>query len=81
MPVDVSNAVKCFPREMRDQLFPPGMELQRIVDVADSGCAKAFKLTWNSLRDAVLLVLLRAAGGLGKAVDWPWSALWRSRLP
>jgi len=61
--------------------FPPGMELQRIVDVADT-VARSIQLTWNKLaRCGWLLVLLVAAGALGNSPTGPWSALWGSRLP
>ena len=63
--LDVSNAVNASLAEIETS-FPPGMELQRIVDVADT-VRESIQLTWNSLRDAVLLVLLVLLVALGNS--------------
>ncbi len=63
--LEVSEAVNAALSRLEPD-FPPGVELQRIVDVADS-VRESIQLTWSSLRDAVLLVLLVLLLALGNS--------------
>jgi hydrophobe/amphiphile efflux-1 (HAE1) family protein len=63
--LEVSKAVNAALSRLEPD-FPPGVELQRIVDVADS-VRESIQLTWASLRDAVLLVLLVLLLALGNS--------------
>ncbi len=63
--LEVSKAVNAALTRLEPE-FPLGVELQRIVDVADS-VRESIQLTWRSLRDAVLLVLLVLLMALGNS--------------
>jgi hydrophobe/amphiphile efflux-1 (HAE1) family protein len=61
--LQVSKAVNAALAELAPS-FPPGIALQQIVDVADS-VRESIDLTWASLREAVLLVLIVLLLSLG----------------
>jgi len=61
--LEVSRAVNAAMAELEPR-FPPGVAFQQIVDVADS-VRESIALTWSSLREAVLLVLVVLLVSLG----------------
>ena len=61
--LEVSRAVNAALTELEPR-FPPGVAVQQIVDVADS-VRESIDLTWSSLREAVLLVLIVLLVSLG----------------
>ena len=63
--LEVSDAVNASLDRLANQ-FPPGVEVQRIVDVADS-VRESIDLTVASLRDAVVLVLVVLLLALGNS--------------
>ncbi|MCT0229272.1 efflux RND transporter permease subunit [Synechococcus sp. CS-1324] len=63
--LEVSDAVNSALERLQSQ-FPPGLDVQRIVDVADS-VRESIDLTQASLRDAVILVLLVLLLALGNS--------------